>query len=91
MNQGKILLVEDNRDDVELTVRALKSHNITNEVIVASDGVQALEHLFGVEGGAPPKDLPSIVLLDLNLPRVNGLEVLLSASGATNAPAFCPW
>ena len=76
MNQGKILLVEDNRDDVALTVRALKSHNITNEVIVAEDGVQALEYLFGTEDGPTPKELPSIVLLDLKLPKVNGMEVL---------------
>jgi CheY-like chemotaxis protein len=71
-----ILLVEDSRDDVALTLRAFKSHNITNEVMVAGDGAQALEALFGPEGGAPPKNLPSIVLLDLNLPKVNGLEVL---------------
>ena len=76
MNQGKILLVEDSRDDVELTLRALKSNNITNEVVVASDGVQAIEFLFGADGKTVPDPLPSIVLLDLNLPRVNGLEVL---------------
>jgi two-component system response regulator len=76
VNQGKILLVEDNRDDVELTLRALKSNNITNEVVIASDGVQALEHLFGAESQPAPRELPSIVLLDLNLPKVNGLEVL---------------
>ena len=75
MNQAPILLVEDNRDDVDLTLRALKGNNITNEVIVASDGVQALEYLFGSEGG-PGRRMPSIVLLDLNLPRINGLEVL---------------
>ena len=75
MNQAPILLVEDNRDDVDLTLRAFKGNNITNEVIVASDGVEALEYLFGTEGAAA-KRLPSIVLLDLNLPRVNGLEVL---------------
>ena len=76
MNQGTILLVEDSRDDVALTLRAFKAHNITNEVIVAGDGAQALEVLFGTEGDPPPKYLPSIVLLDLNLPKVNGLEVL---------------
>jgi len=76
VNQGKILLVEDSRDDVELTLRALKSNNITNEVVIASDGVQAIEHLFGAEGRPASGELPSIVLLDLNLPKVNGLEVL---------------
>ena len=76
MNQGKILLVEDSPDDVALTKRAFKSHNITNEVVVASDGAQALELLFGPPGQSPPRQLPSIVLLDLNLPKVNGLEVL---------------
>jgi two-component system response regulator len=76
MNQGTILLVEDNRDDVDLTLRAFKSHNITNEVVIANDGVQALEYLFGGDGKPPSQDLPAVVLLDLNLPRVNGLEVL---------------
>ena len=77
MNQGNILLVEDSQDDVELTLRAFKSHNITNAVVVASDGAKALEYLFGSDDGTtPPGDLPAIVLLDLKLPKVNGLEVL---------------
>lgn len=75
MNPGKILLVEDNPDDVALTMRALKHHNIKNEVVVASDGVEALTYLFGSDT-VIPGDLPAVVLLDLNLPRVNGLEVL---------------
>jgi len=76
VNPGKILLVEDNPDDVALTLRALKSNNITNDVVVAQDGVQALDHLFGSGGKAALEELPAVVLLDLKLPRVSGLEVL---------------
>jgi two-component system response regulator len=76
LSEGKILLVEDNSDDVALTLRAFKAHNITNEVVVAGDGTEALDVLFGPAGGPPPTDLPAIVLLDLNLPKVNGKEVL---------------
>src|SRR2546427_10706684 len=57
-------------------MRALKSHNMTNDVVVAQDGVQALEYLFGAEGSAGPEELPAVVLLDLKLPKGNGLEVL---------------
>src|SRR5438128_11148366 len=76
VNPGKILLVEDNPDDVALTMRALKSHNITNDVVVSKDGVQALEYLLGANGSAGVAELPAVVLLDLKLPRVDGLEVL---------------
>lgn len=73
-----ILLIEDNRDDVDLTLRALKKNNITNEVIVAHDGVEGLDFLFGT-GSYAGRDLnvmPAVILLDLKLPRVDGLEVL---------------
>ena len=73
-----ILLVEDNCDDEALTLRALKKNNITNEVIVARDGVEALDFLFGT-GSNAGRDLslmPAVILLDLKLPKVDGLEVL---------------
>ena len=89
MNPGKILLVEDNPDDVALTMRALKSHNITNDVVVAQDGAQALDYLFGAKGKAPVGDLPAVVLLDLKLPKVNGLEVLQRIR-ATEATRLLP-
>jgi len=76
MNPGLILLVEDSPDDVALTLRALKSHNIRNEVAVVDDGAKALEFLFGGDGRPPAAALPAVVLLDLKLPKVDGLEVL---------------
>jgi two-component system response regulator len=76
VNLAKILLVEDNPDDVALTLRALKNHNITNDVVVAQDGVQALDYLFGPEGGFSKGEQLAVVLLDLKLPKVNGMQVL---------------
>lgn len=78
MNDKVILLVEDNADDEALTLRALKKNNIGNEVVVARDGVEALDYLFatGPYQGRNANVLPQIVLLDLKLPKVDGLEVL---------------
>jgi len=75
---AKILLVEDNKDDEELTLRALRQNKIGDDVIVARDGVEALDFLFsrGDADVSSDKQMPNVVLLDLNLPRVNGLEVL---------------
>jgi CheY-like chemotaxis protein len=73
-----ILLVEDNPDDEALAIRALKRHHIGNEIVVARDGVEALDYLFGI-GLYADRDVtnqPSVILLDLKLPRVDGLEVL---------------
>ena len=73
-----ILLVEDNADDEALTMRAFRRNNIRNEIIVARDGAAALDYLFGTGAyaGRDPLDLPQVVLLDLKLPKVDGLEVL---------------
>jgi CheY-like chemotaxis protein len=73
-----ILLVEDNPDDVELTLRAFEKSNIANEVVVAADGDEALEYLFatGRHAGRDPRLLPEVVLLDLKLPTIDGLGVL---------------
>jgi CheY-like chemotaxis protein len=72
---GAILLVEDNEDDVELTRRALRKNNLTNPLVVARDGQEALDLLFGT-GTVEPIESPAMVLLDLKLPKVDGLEVL---------------
>jgi two-component system response regulator len=75
MPERKILLVEDNPDDEELTLRALKKNKLGNEVVVARDGAEALDILFG-EGGMATDDPPALILLDLKLPKVDGHEVL---------------
>jgi CheY-like chemotaxis protein len=78
VNTKSILLVEDNPDDEALAIRALKRHHIGNEIIIAHDGVEALDYLFGtgLYAGRDTNTKPSVILLDLKLPRLNGLEVL---------------
>jgi two-component system, response regulator len=74
MTSKPILLVEDNPDDVALTLRALKKNHILNQITVASDGAEALKYLF--DGGDADPRTPGLILLDLKLPKVDGLEVL---------------
>jgi two-component system, response regulator len=79
MNRNNIiLLVEDNPDDVELTLRAFRKSKILNEIVVVTDGVEALDYVFatGAHAGRDTKATPEVILLDLKLPKMGGLEVL---------------
>jgi len=78
MSEKVILLVEDHPDDEELTMRALRKNNILNKVVIARDGVQALEYVFGTGAyvGRDMSEMPQLILLDLKLPKIDGLEVL---------------
>jgi two-component system, response regulator len=78
MKDKIILLVEDNPDDELLTMRALRKNNVLNKVVVARDGVEALDYLFGTGGhsGRDTAIMPQLILLDLKLPKIDGLEVL---------------
>jgi two-component system response regulator len=76
MHRGVILLVEDRADDADLTLRALEKHRIANQVVVCRDGADALDFVFARGRHLGRTGLPGVILLDLNLPRVNGLTVL---------------
>jgi two-component system response regulator len=78
MKEKKILLVEDRQDDIDLTLRSLKENNITNKVDVVRDGAEALDYIFakGAYSGRNAKEFPAVILLDIKLPKVDGIEVL---------------
>jgi two-component system, response regulator len=78
MNHKTILLVEDNPDDEALTLRSLNKGKVINEIVVARDGAEALDYLFGTGkyAGRDPAELPQVVMLDLKLPKIDGMEVL---------------
>src|SRR2546422_370348 len=92
MDDKIILLVEDNADDEALTLRALKKNNIKNDVVVAHDGVEALDYLLSAGGsaGRPPHAMPQLVLLDLKLPRVAGGVLPPDGLGVSFVAPGCP-
>jgi len=78
MEKSIIMVVEDNQDDLDLTLRAFAKNNILNEIVIARDGVEALDYLFatGAHQGRDLRVMPEVVLLDLKMPRIGGIEVL---------------
>lgn len=78
MESGYILLVEDNQDDIDLTLRALAKQNVANDIEVVRDGAEAIDFIFarGAHANRDPRDLPQLILLDINLPKLSGLQVL---------------
>ncbi len=87
MDKAIILLVEDNPDDVELTLHAFKKNNLLNEIVVARDGREALDYIFatGSHAGRNADGLPDLILLDLKLPKIGGLEVLREVRAAASS------
>jgi CheY-like chemotaxis protein len=84
-NLGRILMVEDDPKDVELTLTALEEYHLANEVVVARDGQQALDYLYGRgEFSGRSRENPAVILLDLKLPKVDGLEVLQQVKSDEN-------
>jgi len=73
---GHVLLIEDNQDDIDLTLRALRLNDVDNEVVVVRDGAAAVDYLLRSDRAGPGDSLPRLVLLDINLPKVSGLDVL---------------
>ncbi len=86
-NIVEILLVEDNPSDLELTLHALKRHNLANRIQIVRDGAEALEFLFGPDGNTVDY-IPRVILLDLKLPKVDGLEVLQKIKGNPKTQAI---
>jgi two-component system response regulator len=91
LSEKTILLVEDNPDDEEFTLRALRKANVTNEIMVVRDGGEAVDYLFGTGkyAGRDPEARPAVVLLDLKLPKLSGIEVL-QRMRAFSATRFVP-